>query len=297
MSKPDLSVVVPAVNSIEDLRSCLDALTRQEGASVEILVVDRLGDEVRDALAREVPQAVVVPMAHDATIPMMRARGFEAAQADAIAVIEDHVVVPTDWARRLVDLVASGVDVAGGPIENSATEKLVDWAAFLCEYSGCLPPLPGGESEWLPGNNIVYRRSVLERYKDVYDQGRWENHLHDAMRADGVRLVMVPDLVVGHKMHYTFGLYMSQRYLYARSYAGARVSGRPAPVRAAYGLAALALPPLVFYRTLRRILSKGRHVEKLWPSLPMIVAFVFSWGAGEVVGYWFGAGTSLSKVR
>jgi hypothetical protein len=29
----------------------------------------------------------------------------------------------------------------------------------------------------------------------------------------------------------------------------------------------------------------------------MLIAFVLSWGAGEVVGYWFGPGKSLSKVR
>jgi hypothetical protein len=90
---------------------------------------------------------------------------------------------------------------------------------------------------------------------------------------------------------------MSQRYLYARSYAGARVAGKPAPVRLAYGAAAFGLAPLMFVRTVRNILAKGRHVDRLWPSLPMISAFVCSWGAGEVVGYWFGAGDSLSKVR
>jgi hypothetical protein len=49
--------------------------------------------------------------------------------------------------------------------------------------------------------------------------------LHDAMRADGVKLICDPNIVVGHKMHYRFVDYLSQRYLYARSYAGARVSG------------------------------------------------------------------------
>ena len=274
MSSHEISVVIPSVNSIEDLRGCLDALRRQDGVSPEIIVVDRLGESVRNALAAEYPEVVVIPSPRDATIPEMRAIGFNRASADAVAIIEDHVIVPPEWAGKLLKALAEGADVAGGPIENSATEKLVDWAAFLCEYSGCLPPLPGGESDWLPGNNIVYRKSVLQKYEDVYNQGKWENHLHDAMRADGVKLIMLPDLIVGHKMHYTFNLYMSQRYLYARSYAGARVSDKGAPVRAAYGLAAFILPPLMFYRTLKRITDKGRHLDKLWPSLPMIVAFV-----------------------
>jgi hypothetical protein len=256
-----------------------------------------LGDGVRKALAAEYPEVIVVPVPSDTTIPDMRARGFERAKSDAIGVIEDHVVVPPGWARKLLDTFASGADVAGGPIENAATESRVDWAAFLCEYSPCLPPLRGGESSWLPGNNIAYRRSVLERYKVVLEQGKWENHLHDAMRADGVKLIMLPDLVVGHKMHYTFDLYLTQRYLYARSYAGARVQGKPAPVRLVYGLASLVLPPMLFVRTLKTIVNKGRHLEHLLPSVPMLAAFVVSWGLGEMHGYVLGAGNSLSKVR
>lgn len=297
MASANLSVVIPSVNSIEDLRGCLDALRNQENADLEIVVVDRLGDAVRQAVSTEYPEVTVIGMAHDATIPQMRARGFEVASAKAVGVIEDHVLVPTDWASSLLIALDAGADVAGGPIENAATETRIDWAAFLCEYSACMPPLEGGESTWLPGNNIVYRRSVLERYKPIIDQGKWENHLHDAMRADGIKLILLPDLIVAHKMHYTFNLYMSQRYLYARSYAGARVADKSAPVRLAYGLAAFILPPLLFVRTLRSIISKGRHLERLWPSIPMLFAFVLSWGAGEIRGYWFGAGDSLSKVR
>jgi hypothetical protein len=63
------------------------------------------------------------------------------------------------------------------------------------------------------------------------------------------------------------------------------------------GVAAFALPPLLFARTVQRILAKGAHIEKLWPSLPLIATFVLAWGAGEAVGYWFGAGGSLAKVK
>jgi glycosyltransferase involved in cell wall biosynthesis len=292
----EISVVIPLVNSVEDIRGALDALARQD-ARQEIIVIDRLGEAARNAVAASHPGTVILAAAPDATIPQMREIGFQRARAPAIAVIEDHVIVPDGWARQLLAALKDGADVAGGPVENAAVDKGVDWAAFLCEYSACLPPLPGGETTWLPGNNVAYRKSVLDRYASVIAEGKWENRLHDAMRADGVKLILLPDLIVGHKMHYTFGLYMSQRYLYARSYAGARVAGKPAPVRLAYGAAAFGLAPLMFVRTVRNILAKGRHVDRLWPSLPMISAFVCSWGAGEVVGYWFGAGDSLSKVR
>ena len=73
------------------------------------------------------------------------------------------------------------------------------------------------------------------------NRGQWENRLHDAMRRDGVTLLLRPRISVGHKKHYTVGEYLTQRYLYARSYAGARVAGASLPIRLAYGAAALAL--------------------------------------------------------
>ncbi|SLN75920.1 glycosyltransferase [Ruegeria meonggei] len=297
MPAPDLSIIIPSVNSYDDLRSCLTALSAQQSAVLEVIVVDRIGDTVRKAVQCDFPDSLILPVAADTTIPAMRAIGIAAATAPAVAVIEDHVIVPPDWAPRMLDALAEGHDVVGGAIENAATETWIDWAAFLCEYSASLPPLPAGPSGGVPGNNVIYRKVVLDRYGDILAQHKWENHLHDAMKADGITLIMRPDIVVGHKMHYTFWLYFSQRFLYSRSYAGARVSGAPLPRRLAMGTAAFALPPLMFYRTVQRIMSKGKHIGHLVKSLPLLVPFCLSWGAGEVAGYWFGPGNALSKVR
>lgn len=297
MANFEISVIIPFVNGYNDLNDCITALKGQQDALVEIIVVDRIGGGVLDPLPDEFTDVVVLSCAPDATIPQMRAQGIRKATAPAVSVIEDHVIAPPNWARQFLDALAQGHDVVGGPVENQATETLVDWAAFLCEYSAVLPPLPAGPSDWLPGNNVIYRQDVLARFDHVLDEGKWENRLHDAMREDGVTLIMRPDIVAGHKMHYTFGLYMSQRYLYSRSYAGARIADTPMSKRLIMGAAAFALPPLVYVRVIRNVVSKRKHLGHLVKSLPMLVPFALAWGAGEIVGYWFGGGRALSKVR
>ena len=227
----------------------------------------------------------------------MRAMAFAAAKGASIAVIEDHVIVPTGWARALLDAQHGGAPVVGGSVENAATGRLVDWAAFLCEYSHCIPPLTAGATDWLTGNNVIYPRELLVRYRSVTDAGGWENLLHDAFRRDGVPLTCRPEIVVGHKKHYSVGEYVSQRYLYARSYAGVRFPHASPMARIGYGAASLALPPLLFARTVSRVLSKRRHRVELLRSLPLLAVFVLAWAAGEVVGYIAGPGDSLSKVR
>jgi GT2 family glycosyltransferase len=293
-----LAVVIPAVNSLGDLLGCLAALAGERAdAELEVLVVNRLGEAAAAAIRTEAPWVRILPVSPATAIPQMRALAFREAKSDAIAVIEDHVIVPRGWASRLLAGLAEGHVVVGGAVENAATATLLDWAAFLCEYSHCLPPLPAGEAEWLTGNNVAYRREAVLRHLALLDAGHWENALHDALRADGAPLWCDPSLVIGHKKHYTFFEYFSQRYLYARSYAGARVAEASAAKKLAMGAAAFALPPLLFARTVQRILAKGAHTEKLWPSLPLIALFVLAWGWGEVVGYWLGPGDALAKVK
>ncbi|MEO6444096.1 MAG: glycosyltransferase [Gemmatimonadaceae bacterium] len=298
MATAELSVVVPSVNGFGDLAGTLEALERQrDDVSLEVLVVDRLGEALRREVQAAFPLVRVLDVAPGTTIPEMRAIAFRAATAPSVAVIEDHVLVPPGWARALLTAQSDATPVVAGAVENAATTSPVDWAAFLCEYSHCTPPLPEGNVEWLTGNNIVYPRALLEQFRAVVESGGWENRLHDAFRAGKIPLTCRPDIVVGHKMHYTVGLYMSQRYLYSRSYAGARAEGASLAKRMAMGMASLALPPLLFWRTVSRIRAKGRHREELRRSLPLLALFVVAWAAGEAVGYIAGSGDSLSRVR
>lgn len=131
----------------------------------------------------------------------------------------------------------------------------------------------------------------------MVDAGRWEDVLHQAFRGKGVVLWCRPDIIAHHKKHYTVGKYVSQRFLYARAYAGARMSGASPGRRLVAGLLALALPPVLLTRIVSRIWRSGAHRAELGRSLPLLAVFVSPWGLGEVAGAWFGEGDSLAKVR
>jgi len=91
---------------------------------------------------------------------------------------------------------------------------------------------------------------------------------------------------VAHKKHYTIGSYLVQRYLYARSYADLRLRGTSWPTRFGYAAAATALPPMLFFRIVSRVVARRRHRSELAKSLPLIALFVVGWAAGEMVGAW-----------
>jgi hypothetical protein len=293
----ELSVVVPSVNGWDDLEGCLLALAAEQGhARLEVLVADRCGSAVRDPLRAKFPWVRLIEASRETTIPQLRSLAFEAARSSSVAVIEDHVIVPSGWARELLAFQARGEDVVGGSVENAATDRLVDWAAFLCEYSHLLPPVPDGPVASLPGNNTVYRRSLLERYRPEISQGRWEDYLHRRMREDGIILYSRPSLQVDHKKHYTILEYLTQRYLYSRSFAGLRLGDASAGRRLLYGVAALLLPPLLLVRTVGTVWRKKYHRRELIRTIPLLALFVSGWAWGEVVGAWFGPGDALARV-
>jgi len=294
---PQISVVVPSVNGFGDLSGCLEALEKQRtDVELEVLVVDRLGEELRRKVADHFPWVRIIDVEPGTPIPKMRAIGFSEATAPAVGVLEDHVLVRTGWAKAMLTAIEGGAHVVGGPIENAATDSTLDWASFLCEYSHCLPPLPGGEVDWVPGNNVVYSREILQEHAAVINEYRWENHLHDAVRRSGKGLICRPDIVVDHKKHFTFSEYMALRYQFSRSFAGSRVEHSSLVRRSAFALGSLLLPPILFFRTVTRIFSKGRHRGELMSSLLYIAAFVGAWSLGELVGYVAGPGDSLAKV-
>ena len=297
MTTPDLSVVVPSVNGWSDLHGCLAALRAGgTGLSVEVLVVDRVGDAVRQPVLETFGDVTLIEVAPGTPIPQMRALAMSRALAPVVAVIEDHVLVPPGWARSMVDAQRRLGGVVGGALENAATDRTVDWAAFLCEYGRVLPPLPAGPATWLTGNNTIYPRAVLDAHQDVLTAGRWEDFLHEALRRAGTPLTCCPEIVVAHNLHGTMAGYLAQRYWYARSYAGSRASGWRLAHRVGFGCAALFLPPILFARTIASVWVKRRHRRELLRALPLLAVFAWASAAGDAIGSWRGAGPAFSRV-
>lgn len=296
---PDLSVVVPAVNGLETLLAVLEALHLQVGAvSLDVIVPERNGERVRAAVAKRFPAVRILPVEKDTPIPTMRQHAFATATGRAVAVIEDHVIVPEDWAHALIEALDDGNRVVAGWVCNGATDRLVDRAAYLCEYGHMLVPIPSGPAEWLTGNNVAYDRELLREFWSVVEEGRWEDRLHAAIREAGIPLTLRSDILVEHKMHYESALeYAGQRFLYSRAFAGMRMREAGAARRIFYGVASLALPPILLARIVKNGWAAPEVRTDLLKSAPFLILFVLAWALGESVGAVVGPGHALGRVR
>ena len=295
---PRISVVIANVNGLPSIAECLRALAAQDGEhDLEVVVVDACRDGSADHIRQHHPEVVHVPIDRRLGIPEMRAIGLDHATGDVIAVIEDHTMPRPNWLDAIEAGLATGVDAVGGPVENGCTERLVDRAVFLTEYSGMMEPMEPGEGPGLAGNNVAYRRALFDAVDRETLVNDWEYFVQQEMLDYGARFLRLPEMVVDHKKEFGFGYFLSQRYHYSRSFAAMRRRRLSAGRRLMYALASPALVPLMLARIGQQVRAKGREQRTFLASLPLLAPFMASYAAGEFVGYLFGPGRSLERVE
>ena len=297
-AQPDISVVVASVNGLPYPLACLEALADQAGdLSAEVIVADCTGAATVAAIRERFPQTRVLAFDEPKSVPWLRAAGIRAARGRLVAVTEDHCVPHFDWYSRLVEVHRrTNWAVVGGGVENDQ-HRLVDWAVFFCEYHQHMSPVPAGPSDFIPGMNVAYDMEALAPLLSLFEEGLWENFLHDKLRAAGHVTGMDPSIIVGHRKHFTVRMFLAERFHYSRSFAGMRVAGAPLSRRLLWAAGSFALPALLITRLTRHVIGRRRFVRQYVLAFPLIVLFSVMWSIGEFVGYLTGPGDSILKVR
>ena len=295
---PQLSVVIASVNGPAYLDACLGALYQQRGdVRAEVIVAGSCDGDVRRMVAQRYPEVQVISFDKRLTIPELRAVGIARTSGDLVSITEDHCLPPPDWFERIVEAHRAPYVAIGGAVENAATQRLTDWAVFLCEYHRHISPVPGGVTGDIPGPNVTYKRAALPVIQDLLDAGRWENFLHARLQEAGFELYSDPSIVIYHRKFFGLGEFLQQRFHYGRSFAGMRVHHAPAWRRLMFGVGSVVLPPLLIGRIARHLFRRRRHRLIFLKTLPLLALFTLSWTAGECIGYLTGQGDSLAKVE
>lgn len=266
----------------------------------EVIVADRRRDGTGARIAASFPQVILVECPPATPLPEMHRRALLRARGAYIAVIEDHCVPDGDWLGNIAAaLRAAPEDIAavGGAVANGLTDRAIDWATFLCEYARVQPPVPQGPAQSLPGMNVAYRRSALERIPQAcLASNFWEADVHPRLRALGYGLLSSNAIVVTHKKRFSVRLFVAQRFIYSRHFAGCRFGRQRRFARMAAAVAALLLPFLVLWRISRAALARDQGRE-LARAAPMLLLFSLVWAAGEIVGYAAGPGDGFGRIE
>ncbi len=295
---PKFSVIIASVNGLPTIAECLKSIENQECRhDAEIIVVDSTTDGTAEHIRENFPKVKLIKSAGKVGVPELRAIGMKAAGGDFLIVTEDHCIAPANWFSEFQTAHEKGYAVIGGAIENGCQRRLIDWATFLCEYSAFMPPIAAGETEFVAGNNVSYKRTVIEQIPDDIKTNYWEYFLQAELRRKNINFLAVPSIVVNHKKEFDFFYFLSQRFHYSRSFAAMRRRKSSVAQQIFYLFYAPIAPFHLTWRIVQNVRRKKRNRRELLLSLPMLFIFMLVYAFGEFIGQIFGGGNSLSKVE
>jgi hypothetical protein len=301
---PRFSILIGRVSTEDSDRvlELLDALRHQDGSpDYEVIVADRRLDWITELIRDNYPEVRLLLCAAETPLPELRTRALECTRNEYVVVTEDHCVPPKHWLASMLEAFEAapkGTVAVGGPVENGMSDSALDWATFLCEYSAFVGPVPNGPTRSLPGMNIAYRRSALtELSREVLIGGFWETTVHPLFIRKNLLLYQSNSIRVFHKKKFSLRLFIHQRFVYSRYYAGLRLHRSTPAARLLMSLLTLGLPALLLLRIGRNLMTKKRLIPQFARALPYLTIFVLIWACGELVGYVTGPGDALSRIE
>lgn len=162
-----LSVIVCTRCQPTRLRRALESLVAQEMPSQnwEIVVVDNGATDETPEVIRSFASRGPVRYAYEAVQGLGRARnrGISVARGSLLAFTDDDVVVHPNWAARIVARFATDPDVSAVFGSTYADPGVQSMFSLRTRPYPCY--LEGKHQVWesSAGNNMAYRRSVLDR--------------------------------------------------------------------------------------------------------------------------------------
>ncbi len=293
-----ISIVTVSVDGSPSIDECLRALERQQGnTDAEIIVVSCCKDSTAEYIRKNFPCVKLLQLSERLSIPELRATGMSYATGDIIVITEDCCIAQENWFQEIIKAHELGYGAVGGAIENESADRIVNWAAYLCEYSHSMLPIPHGEVDGIAGNNASYRREALNKVNEFVKKNCWEFFLHEELKKLGVKFLSMPTIVVSKKKEFGFLYFLTQRFHYSRSFADMRRRRVSLPKRILYVFFSPFLPLLMMWRITQEVFRKRRRRKEFLLSLPLMTVFLLSYALGEFIGYLLGPGKSLVKVE
>lgn len=217
MAEPFISIVIPVHNGATTIDRCLAAATSVDYPNFEVVVVDDGSTDGTAELVRRHP-VKLVQLKPNRGASAARNAGVAAASGEFIFFTDDDCVVQRDTLRKAATAIAEeGSDcVIGGTYTPLAHDHALynSFQSVFVNYS----ETKYREPDYIATHAMLIPRQMFLASKR-FDEG-FLPILEDVdfchrMRREGKRLVMRPELVVGHI--FQFDLWRSLRNAYRKS--------------------------------------------------------------------------------
>lgn len=298
---PSISVVIASHNAASVIGHCLRALMGQTMLSqLEIIVADSSTDGTDRIVREQFPQVRLLHFDSPLTIPQLRGHAIAASRGAVIAIIDPYSVTADDWAAAILRAHSSGEHaVIGGSVEMSrmAVATLRAWTLYFNEYGLFMPPINAGAADLVPGSNVSYARRVLFDGERPRYPVFWKTFVNWESAARLQPMWLDPAIQVELLKPIPFAEFLRSRVDHGRCFAAMRAERASAGERLLRAITAPLVPLVLLTRWSRGIWTKGRRRGRYVATLPLQCALFAMWGAGEFMGYAFGAGRSADRLH
>lgn len=294
---PELSIVVACRESSNDLASFLNGLKQQvRGQQVEVIVAGCQSSAAPGDYAADYPGVAFIPLPEKATLPRLFQAGISRSTGGIIALTDTMCEPDPGWVRAILEAHKAPAPVIGGAVEMNGISRLIDWAAYFCEYGQFMLPLTNGPTTEVPGNNLSFKRRALDDGKEFTHDGFWKTYWCRKLQEEGIELELRPSIIVYYQRTLELIPFLVRRFHHGRCFAGMRVARASLLMRVAYAAGSFLLPFVFLSRTISRVVPKKRYLTRFFLSLPIVALAIVSWSIGECCGYLSGAGKSCAHV-
>ncbi len=295
-----LSVIIADSGVSTQIERCLRTLvTQARVVQAEIIVVHRTQDTLMTMVKAAYPEVTFVGPSKQANLPALLGEGIARSSGQIIAITDTSCVIDDHWLTSIVEAHRSECPVVGGAVEPASFGKLLDWAAYFCDYGQFMRPFREGPAAEMPGNNLSFKRWALGRCNpDGADVAMnfWKSQWCSGLRQKGFELLLTPTVVLRTERTHRLLPFLRRRFHHGRCFAGMRLAQTTSRRRAFYVMGSAVLPFLFLARLVQRITPKRRHMRKFILAFPLIAVAVTCWSAGEFYGYLRGPGHSCAQV-
>lgn len=295
LSAAKLSVVIAAPHSCLLLMNCLDSVLANENQS-KIEIIAAVAGEDFSGLIEKYPSVRFLQFPENSGISVLAAAGIARSKGEIIAITDSACTVDSNWAAAIINAHQSPFPVIGGAVEARGQMKLLDWAAYFCEYGQFAYPLNSGAADALPGSNISFKREILATEKQFVEKEFWKTLWCRRLQSKGIELISEPAMLIYYEKKFKLISFLIRRFRHGRCFAGMRAENFTFFKRLVYFAGSFLLPLVFFYRTIAAILGKKRFFKELLLSLLFIAAAVLFWSLGETCGYLAGKGKSCNHI-
>jgi len=289
------SIVIASFSSVDHLERCLSSISVQTNLEqVEVIVSTCLASEdVKPLQQRFDAHFVFNPdeqnlesaLLRETRVFRLRSSGVKAAKGGIVMLLEDHCEVAPTWLRSMLGVLAEERCIAGGPIANGAELGLFHWALYWSEYAAMMPPFPAGEVDYLSAVNSAYYRSALEACQQAWQDGFYDNEVHDALMEQGAKLCLSPDAIVYTRLPFTLKQALVHLFTGGRRYGGYRGGSRWSMQRVIRLFSTLLVPVVLCMRIFKIVrLREPQRMLTYFQSFPILYVLLTAWGIGELMG-------------